>query len=86
MAHGSPCLPCKAIMENLWIGETMDKQTIKNLEKERTARNIAYTIDRMKDKAWKISQTGKKGEREEIAIELVDNLDALLAEIRGMIV
>lgn len=64
----------------------MDEQTIKNLEKEQVARNFAYAINQMKDKAWKISQTGKKGEREEIAIELVDNLDALLAEIQGMIV
>lgn len=63
----------------------MDEQTIKNLGKEQTARNIAYTIDRMKDKSWKISQTNKKGEREEIAIELADNLDALLAEILKMI-
>lgn len=63
----------------------MDEQTIKNLGKEQTARNFAHSIDCMKDKAWKISQTGKKGEREEIAIELADNLDALLAEILKMI-
>lgn len=64
----------------------MDEQTIKNLEKEQVARNFAYAINQMKDKAWKISQTGKKGEREEIAIELVDNLNALGVEILRMIV
>lgn len=64
----------------------MDEQTLRNLAKEQTARNFAYAIDCMKNKAWKISQTGKKGEREKLAIELVDNLDALLAEIQGMIV
>lgn len=63
----------------------MDEQTIKNLAKEQTARNFSYAIDRMKDKAWKISQTGKKGEREQIAIELADNLDALYTEIVRMI-
>lgn len=59
----------------------MDENTLRKIELENTKRNYARAIEIMKDKAWKISQTSKKAEREQVAIELAEILDAVRADI-----
>ena len=62
----------------------MDENTLRKIELENTKRNYASAIEIMKDKTWKISQTGKKAERERAAIELTEILDAVRADIAYM--
>lgn len=63
----------------------MDENMLRKIEHENTKCVYARAIDTMKDKAWKISQTGKKAEREQVAIELTENLDALFIDIMYML-
>lgn len=63
----------------------MDENTLRKIEHENMKGMYAHAIDAMKDKAWKISQTGKKAEREHVAIELTENLDALCVDIMNML-
>lgn len=63
----------------------MDENTLREIEHENMKYNYVRAIDAMKDKAWKISQTGKKAEREQVAIELAENLDALFVDIMYML-
>lgn len=63
----------------------MDENTLRKIEHENTKCVYARAIEIMKDKAWKISQTGKKAEREQVAIELTENLDALCVDIMNML-
>ena len=55
------------------------------MDKQQTKANFGRAIEFMQDKAWKIAQTGKKGEREQIAYELIDSLGELTAEIARMV-
>lgn len=63
----------------------MDENTLRKIEHENMKCVYARAIETMKDKAWKISQTGKKAEREHVAIELTENLDALFVDIMYML-
>lgn len=63
----------------------MDDNTIRKIIFDNSKRDYCHVIELMKDKAWKISQTGKKGERKKVAIELADNLDALREDIMSLI-
>lgn len=55
------------------------------MNKQQTKANFNHVIELMQNKAWKIALTGKKGEREEIACELIDSLGELAAEISNIV-
>lgn len=55
------------------------------MDKQQTKANFNHVVELMQNKAWKIAQTGKKGEREKIACELIDSLGELAAEIARMV-
>ena len=55
------------------------------MDKQQTKANFNHVIELMQNKTWKIAQTGKKGEREQIACELIDSLGELAAEISRMV-
>ena len=63
----------------------MDENTLRKIAYENEKAVYARAIEIMKNRAWKISQTGKKAEREQLAIELTENLDAMCADIMHMI-